>query len=127
MLLAVGRGREMSRAAAMLCPSARSPGRDLPTVRLFVPPAETSQPAAESTSQSEKLVLTDDLKAEISRENQRLETAEPQEILRWAAERFGQKFTMATAFGPEGMILIHMLAEVAPQTPIFNLDTGYQF
>jgi phosphoadenosine phosphosulfate reductase len=34
---------------------------------------------------------------------------------------------MATAFGPEGMTLIHMLAEIAPQTPIFNLDTGYQF
>jgi phosphoadenosine phosphosulfate reductase len=34
---------------------------------------------------------------------------------------------MATAFGPEGMVLIHMLAEVAPQTPIFNADTGYQF
>src|SRR5262245_38485316 len=34
---------------------------------------------------------------------------------------------MATAFGPEGMVLIHKLAEIAPQTPIFNLDTGYQF
>ena len=34
-------------------------------------------------------------------------------------------FTMATAFGPEGMVLIHLLAEIAPQTPIFNLDTGY--
>ena len=34
---------------------------------------------------------------------------------------------VATAFGPEGMVLIHLLAEVAPETPIFNLDTGYQF
>jgi phosphoadenosine phosphosulfate reductase len=34
---------------------------------------------------------------------------------------------MATAFGPEGMVIIHMLAEIAPDTPIFNLDTGYQF
>ena len=34
---------------------------------------------------------------------------------------------MATAFGPEGMTLIHMLAEIAPETPLFNLDTGYQF
>src|SRR5262245_11205222 len=117
----------MSQATAMLIPPARSHGRDLPLLRVVVPPTQPLQLAAESTSQPEKLVLTDDLKAEISRENQRLETAEPQEILRWAAERFGQKFTMATAFGPEGMILIHMLAEVAPQTPIFNLDTGYQF
>ena len=34
---------------------------------------------------------------------------------------------MATAFGPEGMVILHMLAEIAPDTPIFNLDTGYQF
>jgi phosphoadenosine phosphosulfate reductase len=118
---------EMSRAAAMLIPPARPVGRDLPLLRVVLPLPEAPDPVDESISQPPKLVLTDDLKAEISHENQRLETAEPQEILRWAAERFGQKFTMATAFGPEGMILIHMLAEVAPQTPIFNLDTGYQF
>ena len=41
--------------------------------------------------------------------------------------RFAPRFNMATAFGPEGMVLIHMLADVAPDTPIFNLDTGYQF
>jgi phosphoadenosine phosphosulfate reductase len=34
---------------------------------------------------------------------------------------------MATAFGPEGMVLIHMLAAIGPRTHIFNLDTGYQF
>ena len=34
---------------------------------------------------------------------------------------------MATAFGPEGMTIIHMLSEIAPETPIFNLETGYQF
>jgi len=117
----------MSGAAAMMIPAARNHGRDLPLLRVVVPPPEPSEPALPPASEPEKLMLTDELKAEISRENQRLETAEPQEILRWAAERFGTRFTMATAFGPEGMVLIHMLAEVAPQTPIFNLDTGYQF
>ncbi len=73
------------------------------------------------------LVPTEEFIAELRQESQRLETAQPEEILGWAAERFGSRFTMATAFGPEGMVLIHMLAEVAPQTPIFNLDTGYQF
>jgi phosphoadenosine phosphosulfate reductase len=51
----------------------------------------------------------------------------PQEILRWATERFPNRLTMATAFGPEGCCLIHMLAEVDPDVRIFNLDTGYQF
>jgi phosphoadenosine phosphosulfate reductase len=117
----------MSQAAAMHFPPARTLGRELPLLRVVVPPPELPQPVDIPRSETEKLVLTDDLQAEISHQSQRLESAEPSEILRWAAERFGQKFTMATAFGPEGMILIHMLAEVAPQTPIFNLDTGYQF
>jgi phosphoadenosine phosphosulfate reductase len=34
---------------------------------------------------------------------------------------------MATAFGAEGCCLLHMLAEVAPETTVINLDTGYQF
>lgn len=56
-----------------------------------------------------------------------LERATPQEILSWAVATFGQKFVVATAFGAEGMLIIHWLAKIAPQTPIFNLDTGYQF
>ena len=34
---------------------------------------------------------------------------------------------MATAFGPEGCVIMHMLAEIEPRTHVFNLDTGYQF
>jgi phosphoadenosine phosphosulfate reductase len=64
---------------------------------------------------------------EIRRAAENLATATPQEILRWAVDRFGSKLTMATAFGAEGCCLIHMLAEIAPEMRIFNLDTGYQF
>jgi phosphoadenosine phosphosulfate reductase len=70
---------------------------------------------------------TDQLLDELQETSERLETATPKEILRWAIDRFAPRFTMATAFGPEGMTIIHMLAEIAPETPIFNLDTGYQF
>lgn len=65
--------------------------------------------------------------AELARDSQSLESESPQQILRYAVDRFAPRFTMATAFGPEGMTLIHLLAEIAPETPIFNLDTGYQF
>jgi phosphoadenosine phosphosulfate reductase len=65
--------------------------------------------------------------AELHRESLLLESASPEEILRWAVDRYAPKFTMATAFGPEGMVLIHLIARIAPETPIFNLDTGYQF
>lgn len=70
---------------------------------------------------------TEDLLQELAAKSEELESASPQEILQWTVERFAPHFTMATAFGPEGMVLIHMLAEIAPDTPIFNLETGYQF
>src|SRR5690349_5196316 len=64
---------------------------------------------------------------QIARANELLAEETPQNILRWAAEAFGPKLTMATAFGVEGCCILHMLAEVAPRTRVFNLDTGYQF
>jgi phosphoadenosine phosphosulfate reductase len=59
--------------------------------------------------------------------NERLAEATPIEILQWGVETFFPRLTMATAFGPEGCILIHLLAQVEPRVRVFNLDTGYQF
>lgn len=81
----------------------------------------------EASASAERLEPTPELLEELRRKSEELEAASPQEILRWAVERFAPRLTMATAFGPEGMVLLHMFAEIAPQTPIFNLDTGYQF
>ena len=64
---------------------------------------------------------------ELTEVNELLVEAAPTEILRWAVERFFPRLTMATAFGPEGCMLIHLLAEVEPRVRVFNLDTGYQF
>ncbi len=68
-----------------------------------------------------------ELLAELDDVSARMESADPSDILRWASQRFAPKLTMATAFGPEGMVIIHMLAQVAPETFVFNLDSGYQF
>jgi len=68
-----------------------------------------------------------ELLADLARASDALESAEPPEIIRWAVDRFGDKLTMATAFGPEGCLIIHWLAAIAPRTFVFNLDTGYQF
>lgn len=95
---------------------------NLPSLKVIYPPEspdEANLPGA--------LELTPELEAELAEASGRLERASAEDILRWTAQRFAPRFTMATAFGPEGMVLIHMLAEIAPQTPIFNLDTGYQF
>src|ERR1700682_5641111 len=56
-----------------------------------------------------------------------LEGQAPERILKWAVDTFYPRLTMATAFGPEGNCIIHMLAEIEPRVRIFNLETGYQF
>jgi phosphoadenosine phosphosulfate reductase len=64
---------------------------------------------------------------EISSANRQLEGQTAPAVLRWAVNVFHPRLTMATAFGPEGCCLIHMLAEIEPGVRIFNLETGYQF
>lgn len=64
---------------------------------------------------------------EIADASRTLEAVTPQEVLRWAVNTFHPRLMMATAFGPEGCCLIHMLAEIEPNVRIINLETGYQF
>lgn len=68
----------------------------------------------------------DDLQrlAEVSR---LLEEAAAEEILTWAVKIFFPQLTMATAFGPEGCVILSILAKIEPRVRVFNLDTGYQF
>ena len=57
---------------------------------------------------------------QIAAVNRDLATAPPQTTLRWAAQVSGKKLTMATAFGPEGCCLIHLLAEIDPTVRHFQ-------
>jgi len=63
----------------------------------------------------------------LARQSQLLETASPEEIIAWAVKTYFPKLTMATAFGPEGCVILSMLAKIEPRVYVFNLDTGYQF
>jgi phosphoadenosine phosphosulfate reductase len=65
--------------------------------------------------------------SEIELASQALADAAPQQVLRWAVQRYHPRLTMATAFGAEGCCILHMLAEIEPNVRVFNLDTGYQF
>lgn len=103
------------------------PDPTMPSTNSDVLPLQYVSEEPRSGGSANALEPTSELLEELSAKSAELESATPQEILRWAVYRFGKKFTMATAFGPEGMTIIHMLAEFAPWTPIFNLDTGYQF
>lgn len=55
-----------------------------------------------------------------------LETASPEEIIRWAVETF-PNITFACSFGAEDVVLVDMLHKVSPSTDVFYLDTDYHF
>ena len=52
---------------------------------------------------------------------------EPAVTLRWAAERFAPRVALATAFGPEGCVLVDMIARHGLPIDVFTLDTGLLF
>jgi len=70
---------------------------------------------------------TEELLAEIEQHARRLEGKQPEEIVEWAIDCYAPRLTMATAFGPEGCVILSMLAKIRPDTYVFNLETGYQF
>ncbi len=64
---------------------------------------------------------------DLSTLNTQFETAYPQDVLRWAAETYGDNLAVVTSFQPTGIVTLHMLSEVAPETTVLTLDTGLLF
>jgi phosphoadenosine phosphosulfate reductase len=92
--------------------------------------SSTISQSSESAAQADvfdPLDPTPEFLAELAEQSTRLESATPEEIIEWAVGRYSHRLTMATAFGPEGCVILSMLSRVAPETYVFNLDTGYQF
>jgi phosphoadenosine phosphosulfate reductase len=54
-----------------------------------------------------------------------LEGAHPIEIIRWAVQRFGQRFVVTSSMG-DG-VLAHMASAAQPGIRVLFLDTGYHF
>jgi phosphoadenosine phosphosulfate reductase len=63
----------------------------------------------------------------LERDAARLEEADAADIVRWAAERFGQKLTFATSLGLEDCVLTDMIGRQSLPVTIFTLDTGLLF
>jgi phosphoadenosine phosphosulfate reductase len=54
-----------------------------------------------------------------------LEGAPPQDIIGWAAERFGQRFVVTSSMGDA--VLAHLASNLVPGIRLLFLDTGYHF
>ncbi len=56
--------------------------------------------------------------------SERLRGKPAEEVVRWAADTFGQEIALASSFGAEDVVAIDMIAKVAPGIRVFTLDTG---
>jgi phosphoadenosine phosphosulfate reductase len=56
-----------------------------------------------------------------------LQEGGPQEALEWAFNSFGDRVTIATGFGAEGVALIDLAVKVNSRADIFFLDTAFLF
>lgn len=59
--------------------------------------------------------------------NRRLEDASPKELIRWAADQFGEQLVASTSFGATSAAMLHLIQQAAPGLPIICIDTGYLF
>jgi phosphoadenosine phosphosulfate reductase len=64
---------------------------------------------------------------DLTRWNEEFETSTPAEILRRVTDRFGDKAVLTMSFQHEGVVIAHLLREIAPATPVLFIDTGYHF
>jgi phosphoadenosine phosphosulfate reductase len=56
-----------------------------------------------------------------------LEGRDARDVLTWAFERFGDRVAISTAFGPSGIVVMHLAHALHPAVRAFFLDTGFHF
>ena len=59
--------------------------------------------------------------------NEQFEGAAPHEILAWAWDSFKSAIASTSSFQTQSLPLLHIISQVAPEMPIFFLDTGFHF
>lgn len=64
---------------------------------------------------------------ELAQLNQEFKDKSAEEVIAFAAEKFGSKIALSTSLGAEDQILTEMVVKVSPSTRIFTLDTGRLF
>ena len=68
------------------------------------------------------VALTDE---ELARQSASFEGAPPEDIVRWAADTFGERLCLTTSL--TDAVLVDLVARVAPATEVVFLDTQYHF
>jgi phosphoadenosine phosphosulfate reductase len=66
-------------------------------------------------------------RSELKLVSDHFEGRRPEEILQWGIDSFAPGLALATGFGAEGVTLMHMVSQLAPETTVFYLDTELLF
>ncbi|MDH5491077.1 MAG: phosphoadenosine phosphosulfate reductase family protein, partial [Myxococcales bacterium] len=64
---------------------------------------------------------------ELEGANLQLASASAEQILRWAASRYGGRLALSSSFGAHSAVMLHLLSQHAPGVPVILIDTGYLF
>ena len=59
--------------------------------------------------------------------NRELEHALPPAVLAWTWHEFAPKVVLTCSFQHDGVVLAHMLRDIAPEVPVVFIDTGFHF
>ena len=65
--------------------------------------------------------------SDLEEENRAVGESSPEELIEWARDRYGDGLIASTSFGATSAVMLHLIHEVAPRTPIICVDTGYLF
>ncbi|MGK7874784.1 MAG: phosphoadenosine phosphosulfate reductase [Xenococcaceae cyanobacterium] len=57
--------------------------------------------------------------------NRQLADAKAPQIVKWAAETFGDGLVMSTSFGIQSAVMLHIVTRTVPNIPVIWVDTGY--
>lgn len=73
------------------------------------------------------IVTNADTTLELSFLCHQFESQDPSAVLRWAIRTFGTDLVVGTAFGPAGIVLLHLVSQIDPRVKIFYLETDLFF
>jgi phosphoadenosine phosphosulfate reductase len=59
--------------------------------------------------------------------NRELATATPEAVLAWTWKQFQPKVILTCSFQHDGVVLAHMLRDIAPEVPVVFINTGFHF
>lgn len=57
--------------------------------------------------------------------NAQLGKADAKDIIKWAAQTFGDGLVMSTSFGIQSALMLHLATRIVPDIPVIWVDTGY--